>query len=54
MKESNCSFSKSELGEDFGGSESIVKDSRESRKNTTILVEYIRPFWENIGKIDEE
>lgn len=53
MKESNCSFSKSELGEDFGGSESIVKDSRESRKNTTILVEYIRPFWENIGKIDE-
>ncbi|WP_096018597.1 hypothetical protein [Campylobacter lanienae] len=53
MKERNCSFSKSELGEDFGGSESIVKDSRESRKNTTILVEYIRPFWENIGKIDE-
>ncbi|WP_086251148.1 hypothetical protein [Campylobacter devanensis] len=53
MKECNCSFSKSELGEDFGGSESIVKDSRESRKNTTILVEYIRPFWENIGKIDE-
>lgn len=53
MKENNCSFSKSELGEDFGGSEFIVKDSRESRKNTTILVEYIRPFWENIGKIDE-
>lgn len=48
MKEKNCSFSKSELGDNFGGSEIIIKDSREARKNTATLVEYIRPFWENI------
>lgn len=49
MRQSEMSFVKPELGEDFGGSEGLIADSREARKNMAILVEFIRPFWENLG-----
>ena len=53
MREKNCSFTKPERISNFGGFEGLVNNSREAMKNTIILAEFLRPFWENVGHIEE-
>ncbi|WP_291946876.1 hypothetical protein [Campylobacter sp.] len=44
----NISFTKPENAQIFGGHESVIKDSQEARKNTSILKETLRPLWEDV------
>lgn len=52
--ENNFSFTKPENVDAFGGSEAILKNSQEARKNTGELVERLREFWENLDQKCEE
>ncbi|MDL0108619.1 hypothetical protein NYG93_06005 [Campylobacter felis] len=54
MRSKGCSFTKPITERGFGGDESLVQNSQEARKNTTALVEEIRPFWENIDLFRKE
>lgn len=42
------SFSKPKECDDFPGSETLISDSQEARRNTKQLMEALRPFWEGI------
>lgn len=42
------SFSKPRECDDFPGSETLISDSQEARRNTKQLMEALRPFWEGI------
>ncbi|MCR6572273.1 hypothetical protein [Campylobacter insulaenigrae] len=49
----NISFTKPINAQIFGGHESVIKDSQEARKNTSILKETLRPLWENLGNFED-
>ena len=51
MRDSDCSFLKPDNMSAFGGSENLISTSSEARKNTSMLVEYLRPVWENISTL---
>lgn len=42
------SFTKPKECDDFPGSETLISDSQEARRNTKQLMEVLRPFWEGI------
>ncbi len=44
----NISFTKPANAQSFGGHESVIRDSQEARKNTSVLKEILRPLWENV------
>lgn len=49
------SFSKPKECDAFPGSETLISDSQEARRNTKQLMEALRPFWEGIiGIADDE
>lgn len=45
-------FSKPKECDEFPGSETLISDSQEARRNTKQLMEALRPFWEGIIGID--
>ena len=47
------SFSKPKECDAFPGSETLISNSQEARRNTKQLMEALRPFWEGIIAIDE-
>lgn len=47
------SFSKPKECDDFPGSETLISNSQEAKRNTKQLMEALRPFWEGIVGIDE-
>lgn len=47
------SFSKPKECDDFPGSETLISDSQEAKRNTKQLMEVLRPFWEGIIGIDD-
>ncbi|MBF7045775.1 hypothetical protein IY974_04255 [Campylobacter volucris] len=49
----NISFTKPANAQTFGGHESVIKDSQEARKNTSILKEILRPLWENVENFND-
>ena len=51
---SGFSFSKPKECDDFPGSETLISDSQEARRNTKQLMEVLRPFWEGIIGIYDE
>ena len=48
------SFSKPKECDDFPGSETLISNSQEARRNTKQLMEALRPFWEGIVGIEEK
>lgn len=48
------SFSKPQECDEFPGSETLISNSQEARRNTKQLMEALRPFWEGIIGIAEE
>ena len=52
-KQVGFSFSKPKEGEDFVGSETLVSNSQEAKRNTKQLMEALRSFWEGIVDIDK-
>lgn len=53
MREAGCAFTKPKNEPSFGGSEMLIQNtSQAAKRNTVILVEYLREFWE--GKINFE
>ena len=51
-KQVGFSFSKPKEGEDFVGSETLIANSQEAKRNTKQLMEVLRDFWEGIVDID--
>lgn len=47
------SFSRPKECDDFPGSETLISNSQEARRNTKQLMEALRPFWEGIVGIDD-
>ena len=53
MREAGCAFTKPKNEPSFGGSEMLIQNtSQAAKRNTAMLVEYLRKFWE--GKIKFE
>lgn len=48
------SFSKPQECDAFPGSEMLISDSQEAKRNTKQLMEVLRPFWEGIIGIDSK
>ena len=48
---SGFTFSKPKECDEFPGSETLISDSQEARRNTKQLMEALRPFWEGIVAI---
>lgn len=51
---SGFTFSKPKECDEFPGSETLISDSQEARRNTKQLMEALRPFWEGIVAIADE
>lgn len=47
-------FSKPKECDEFAGSETLISDSQEARRNTKQLMEVLRPFWEGIIAIADK
>lgn len=51
---SGFTFSKPKECDEFPGSETLISDSQEARRNTKQLMEALRPFWEGIVAIADK
>lgn len=51
---SGFTFSKPKECDEFAGSETLISDSQEARRNTKQLMEALRPFWEGIVAIADK
>lgn len=54
MRKNRCAFKKPVNEPNFGGSEGLIADTQEARKNIAELVGLLRPYWEGANSLNSD